>query len=83
MSAPARVLQTIDRLAAEHETTAARILDGDLTKETVEARRAVVTELARTKKPAGNFPALAEVARWLNLSTAQVSRIVASSQEHA
>ena len=77
MNIPARVLSAIDKVAAEHETTSARILDGDRATESVVARHQVIAELAKEPKPSGKPPGIRELARWFNMTPGGVSRIVA------
>lgn len=78
---PTRVLDHINKTAAEHETTSARILSGDMSHETVEARHAAIKELAQLPKPTGRKPSIREVARWFRVNPSTVSRICGEQTE--
>jgi DNA-binding MarR family transcriptional regulator len=74
---PTRVLEIIGSMASKHETTPQRILRGDKSPETVSARHAAIKALAQMPKPTGKCPTRSELARWLNLDKASISRVLA------
>lgn len=62
---PRRVVEIIERIAQEHETTLAAILGPRSGQKVSQARQAVYFALRQAKTATGRYPSLTEVGRWV------------------